>query len=191
MPEDASTGREPTVAETASLVVWLRAGEPQAGAVLNQLYREALIRFCWGYLGDMDEVEDTVQDICYKVLSAAHIPDDFRPWLYALARNHCFNVLRGKARRRDGAAVPVDSQIFETMTGNLTRLVRGEQASRVSTLLLSMPGELRELLRLRYVEELSRAEIAQVLDMPESLVKTRLFEGLKCLREAGRALEES
>ena len=48
----------------------------------------------------------------------------------------------------------------------------------------------REVLRLRYVEDLSRLEIAEVLDIPESVVKSRIFEGLKKLREHASRLEE-
>ena len=47
----------------------------------------------------------------------------------------------------------------------------------------------REAIRLRYVEDLSRAEIAEVLDLPESVVKSRLFESLKKLREQASLLE--
>ena len=58
-----------------------------------------------------------------------------------------------------------------------------ELQSRVSELVQGLPDAQRETLRLRYVEGLSRAEIAEVIETTESVVKSRLFEGLKKLRE--------
>ena len=171
---------------TPSLVARLRRGDPEAGALLDDLYRDALVRFCWGYLGRMEEAEDAVQDICYKVLSSKSAPDAFRPWLYKTARNHCLNLLRRRARRKDGQELPPASQVREVLTGNLTRLVRNEQRSHLSELVLSLSEPQREVLRLRYVENLSRGEIAEVLEISESVAKSRLFEGLRRLRELAR-----
>jgi len=54
----------------------------------------------------------------------------------------------------------------------------------------SLEESQREVLRLRYVEDLSRTEIAEVLDIPESVVKSRIFEGLEKLREQASRLED-
>lgn len=167
---------------TPALVERLRDGDPGAGRALTQLYREALLRFCWGYLGRVDEAEDAVQDVCCKVLASESVPDSFRPWIYKLARNHCLNVLRGRGRRIDGGQLPAASQVLDALTGNLTRLVNDEQVQRVSDLLRELAEPIAEVLRLRYVEELSRGEIAEVLGISESLVKSRLFQGMKHLR---------
>jgi RNA polymerase sigma-70 factor (ECF subfamily) len=182
--DDAAPRREaPTADMTSSLVVRVRAGDPRAGALLDELYRDALVRFCWGYLGRMEEAEDAVQDICCKVLETRIVPDAFRPWLYKIARNHCLNLRRGRARRKDDRDLPSASQLREALTGQLTRLVRDEQKARLEELVRALPETEREILRLRYVEGLSRPEIAEVLDLDESVVKSRLFEGLQRLRE--------
>jgi RNA polymerase sigma-70 factor (ECF subfamily) len=168
---------------TSTLVSRLREGNSEAGALLDELYRDALVRFCWGYLGRVEEAEDAAQDICYKVLTAKGVPDGLRPWLYKIARNHCLNVLRYRARHREDVELPVASHLDELLTGHLTRLVQKEQRDHVGELVRSLPESQREVLRLRYVEDLTRAEIAVVLEIAESLVKSRLFEGLKRLRE--------
>ena len=174
---------------TPSLVVRLRKGDAGAGALLDDLYRDALFRFCWGYLGRNEEAEDAVQDICFKVLAADNVPDNFRPWIYKIARNHCLNLLRGRARRKDRQQLPSASRVHAALTGHLTRLVNEEVRSRLTELVNALSESNREVLRLRYVEDLSRAEIAEVLDLPESVVKSRLFEGLKKLREHTSLLE--
>ena len=75
-------------------------------------------------------------------------------------------------------------------TGNLTRVVKQELRSRIVHLIGALPQKQREAIFLRYGEELSRAEIAYVLDIPESKVKSRLFQGLKKLREHTSLLDE-
>ena len=177
---------------TSELVTLLRGSDPNAPALLGTLYRERLVRFCWGYLGRMDEAEDAVQDICCRVLSAKGIPDAFRPWLYKIARNQCYTLLRRRTQRRqEGHVLPPTSHIHELLTGQLTRLVQDEQRSRVDELVRSLSEEQQEVLRLRYVEDLSRAEIAAVLEISESVVKSRLFEGLKRLRAHASHFQES
>ena len=106
--------------------------------------------------------------------------------MYKVARNHCLNLLRHRRRRKDQQAIPAASQLKDSLTGHLTRLARDERRTQLDDLVLSLPASQREVLRLRYVEELSRGEIAEVLELSESVVKSRLFEGLKSLREQSR-----
>jgi len=177
---------------TAELVDLLRGGDPHAGTLLDELYRERILRFCWGYLGRMDEAEDAVQDVCFRILNTTTVPDAFRPWLYKIARNQCRTLIRRRTRRRqEGHGLPPASQILELLTGQLTRLLHEEEQSRVEELVRRLSADQQEVLRLRYVEDLPRTEIAEVLDLPESVVKSRLFEGLKRLRADASVFDES
>ena len=193
MNGDEQPGKQRDETDTLLLVTRLRDKDTQAAAELQRLYRDVLLRFCWGYLGRMEEAEDAVQDIACKVLASHEIPaaDQFRPWLYKVARNHCLNLLRERATRKDRQALPSASQMADALTGHLTKLVREELRSRLADLVQTLADSQREVLRLRYVEDLSRAEIAQVLDIPESVVKSRLFEGLQKLRESATNLEQT
>ena len=179
----------PPIDLTPSLVGRLRAGDAEVGELLDGIYRQAMVRFCWGHLGSVEEAEDAAQEVFYKVLKAAEVPDNFRAWLYRIARNHCLNVLRARGRRHDDRILPPASQLDARLTGNLTRLARQELRSRIGHLLGTLPAAQREVLSMRYAEELSRPEIAYVLDIPESVVKSRLFEGLKKLREHASLLD--
>ncbi len=174
---------------TPSLVARLRAGDNGAGTLLEQLYRKPMLRFCWGHLGCAEDAEDMVQEVFCRVLASTEIPYNFRAWLYRIARNVCINALRSRGRRRDALVLPSDSQVAGDTTADLARLVKAEFRSRIGHLLATLPAEQREALRLRYVEGLSRAEIAYVLEMPEATVKARLFEGLRKLREHTSLLE--
>ncbi|HNQ23706.1 MAG TPA: sigma-70 family RNA polymerase sigma factor [Phycisphaerae bacterium] len=175
---------------TPSLLVRLRTGDPQAGELLNRLYREAVLRFCFACLQDREEAEDALQDIFCRVLEAGQVPDAFRCWLYRVARNHCAGVLREWARHGRAKPLPTPSRLGRDATGQLTRLVRREEQAKLAELVACLPLEYREVLSLRYVEGLTRAEIAEVLEIPESLVKSRLFTGLRELRQFARPADE-
>lgn len=168
---------------TPSLVARLRAGDGSVGALLDQLYREPIIRFCAGYLRRVEDAEDAAQEVFCKVLAAPTVPDNFRAWIYRVARNHCLNLLRARTRQGAPVALPADSELGAALTGHLTRVIRQELRARLAHLVAAMPAAHREVLCLRYVEGLSRSEIGFVLDLPESVVKSRLFEGLEKLRE--------
>lgn len=168
---------------TPSLVIRLREGETDAGALLDQVYRERLTRFCLGYLGTRDEAEDMVQDVFYKVLSSREVPDNFRAWIYKICRNRCIDWLRAKNRRLGDQPLSAYSHLADHLTGNLTRLVKAEHRAELWRRLADLPAEQREVVLLRYTEGLSRSEIAQVLRVPEKLVKSRIFNGLEKLRK--------
>ncbi|MCH8967328.1 MAG: RNA polymerase sigma factor, partial [Planctomycetes bacterium] len=133
---------------TPTLVLRLQSHDAEAGALLDRLYRDALYRFCWGYLGRGDEAEDAVQDICFKVLRTTDVPENFRPWLYRVARNHCLNLLRARGRRKDGRPLPAPSELQAALTGQLTKLVNQEQKARLGELVEHLSDAHREVLRL-------------------------------------------
>lgn len=165
----------------ADLVALLNRKDPAGASLLQQLHREPLIRFCRGYLSRIEESEDAVQEIFIKVLQASPVPVHFRAWLYKIARNHCLKCLRDGASR--DAPIHQPSQIPELLTGQLTRLIKDEAQSRLNEAFAALSDEQREVLRLRYGQDLTRTDIAEILELPESVVKSRLFEGLKKLRD--------
>jgi len=185
----SQSGQDETDMRTHALIEHLRHGDAAAGTLLTELFREPVQRFCWGYLGRTDESEDAWQEVCYRVLISKNVPEFFRPWLYKIARNVCLNMLRTRANRKDAQTIVAESQVQDVLTGHLTRMVKSEMRSSLSKMVETLSPEQSEVLRLRYVEGLSRAEIAEVLDLTEPLVKSRLFEGLRALREYASLLE--
>lgn len=174
---------------TPELVARLRTGDGKAGRILCDLYTPPLMRFCFRYLDSQDEAEDVVQESFLRVLGSDAVPANFRAWIYKIARNRCLDVIRSRGRRIDDQEMPEASRINADLTGCLTRLVRREQRAHLRQALAELPENHREVLHLRYVEDLSRADIAQVLDLDEKIVKSRLYEGMVKLR-ASDTLQE-
>ncbi|MCA8980763.1 MAG: sigma-70 family RNA polymerase sigma factor [Planctomycetes bacterium] len=148
---------------------------------LRELYGEPLLRFAYGYLRDEVAAEVVVREVFLRALEGDEEPDRARPWLYRIARNLCLNQLRDGARRGEGR-LRTAFDAAESGTGALTRLLGAERDAEVNAWLAQLSTEHQEVLRLRYAEDLSRAEIAEVLQIPPSLVKTRLYEGVRRLR---------
>ncbi len=176
---------------TPSLVAHLRGGHEQAAELLDTIYREKLICFCHGYLRSRDEAEDVVQEVFYRVLKNTTAPQNFRAWIYKICRNRCLDIRRARGRRRDDGQLPDSSHIDAELTGYLTRLVRGEQWERLRELVEALPADQREVLHLRYAEGLSRGEIAEVLEITEKLVKSRLYHGMEKLRLHNSLVDDS
>jgi len=168
---------------TPSLVAGLRTGDASAAELLEELYREPLRRFALGYLRDAGEAEDATQEVFVKVLESTSVPERFRAWIYRIARNHCLNRLQSRRGAVDDRALTSEPGAVLSQTGHLSRMVRVEEGERLRALMESLALEQREVLHLRYSEELSRDEIAEVLDLSVSVVKSRLYEGMKKLRE--------
>lgn len=166
---------------TPSLVLRLRAGDGAAGELLECAWRERLVTFCSSYLRHRQDAEDAASEVIVRVLAARDVPEDFRPWILRIARNHCLNRLRDAAPR---AHEPLASDVdrIATATGPLTQAARADDRDFLQRTLARLSPEERELLRLRYVDDLSREEIAAVVDLPVSVVKSRLYEAIATLR---------
>ena len=167
---------------TPSLVRRLRSGDAHAGQVLDDLYREPIYRLCCAYLDNVEEAEDAVQEVFCRVLRAEQVPDNFRAWLYRIARNYCLDVKRQWIQRGPKGTLPSESKLGEVLTGHLSRLLKQEEQARMMQVLATLPESEREILSLRYSAGMSRDQIAELLELTTSVVKSRLFEGLKKLR---------
>ncbi len=152
---------------------------PGSPAALAESLRAPLTRFARGYLGPA-EAEDAVQDVLVRALAAPEAPAELRAWLYRALRNHCTNLLRARGLRPEELASACEPAADATRL--LSRLVQAEERADLAQWLARLPAPEREALLLRYVEELSREEIARVLDVSPATVKTWLFAGLERLR---------
>ncbi len=162
-----------------------RGGDTQARGELVSRYQETILRFCQTYLGGLHDAEDAAQDVMACVATGDRLPDQrFRPWLYRVARNRCLADLRTRRNNRVGVgSVAGASRWPSPRTGPRTAVLRNEWYERLHKLVDDMSEHHREVLILRYFEDLGRKEIAEILELNESVVKSRLFEARQKLRE--------
>ena len=133
-------------------------------------------RLAYSYLHDREEALDAVQTAVCKALEKQDSLRDagaVRTWFYRILVNVCTDVLR---QRKLVTLVPPEALDAGSYEDPLPE--DGSLAKRVDAL----PPEVSAIIRLRFYEEQSLAEISRILDCPLSTVKTRLYTGLKKLR---------
>jgi RNA polymerase sigma-70 factor (ECF subfamily) len=131
-----------------------------------------------------EDAWDLLQDVWMKVIQGIgklREPRYFSTWLYRVARNTAISHLRKKGPTR---SLTTDEGEMEIPDGNPEDSIRNLEAAEVHRALdaLSLPH--REVLTLRFLEDFSLAEIAEVTGVPEGTVKSRLHHAKRSLREA-------
>jgi RNA polymerase sigma-70 factor (ECF subfamily) len=138
--------------------------------------------------GDRSLSEDLTQDAFLHVLRGLHsyrYPRPFKPWLYAIA----LNCTRDHYKRADTCHTLATPDSEADLDGGADRapsfeehLVQQGDTQELATALLALPFHQREVLLLRYCQDLSLADIAETLEIPVGTVKSRLCLGLRALK---------
>jgi RNA polymerase sigma factor (sigma-70 family) len=160
------------------LVRLVREGSPRAFEAIYDRYSKPILSFCRHMLGSREEAEDAVQQsflAAYNALVASQKPIQLRPWLYAIARNHCLSVLR---RRRD--QVPLEG-VEPSVEGLSSAVQRREDLRLMLSDVSRLPDEQRAALVLSELDSLSHEEIADVLGCPREKVKALVFQARSSL----------
>jgi RNA polymerase sigma-70 factor (ECF subfamily) len=138
---------------------------------------------------DPAAAEDVVQDAFVRALTyfSGFRGGDARAWLLRIVRNTAYARL---SARRTAAEVPLDvpeaDDLSEDAPDPEAALARVEGLSLLSDALAALPAELREVLVLRELEEMSYRDIAAVTGVPIGSVMSRLFRARGALAGFGR-----
>ena len=137
-------------------------------------YSEMLFRLSYSMLQSREDAEDVLQDVFVKILSR---PFDFnsaeheRAWLVRVTLNRCHDILRKKKIRRYTPLEDIVSLPAEEKDMSILREVQ------------ALPSDKREVVLLRYFEDFSVQEIAEILHITPSAVKMRLARARELLKE--------
>jgi len=162
-----------------------------AFAVLYRRYLDRVYGYAFYQLGDHHDAEDATERTFLAALAALGEFRDtgstFRAWLFRIAHNTIANAHRTRARRPT-VALP---QAWDRPAPDAdpARLVgRGEELRELLTLIDQLPDDRRQVILLRFVDELTSREIGVVLERSEGAVRVLLHRALREL--AGRLAEE-
>lgn len=178
-----------TPSEVTGDVLALQRGDRGAFGSLMARYQNRLYRYLLRWVHDPATAEDLFQQTWLKVLEkigSFNPKHSFDAWLFAVARNLAIDYLR--RRRPQTLQEPQDDsppgleRYPARGPGALDRLLSSERAALVQQALESQPATYREVLSLRFEEEMKLEEIAEVLAIPLSTVKSRLGRALEHLR---------
>jgi RNA polymerase sigma-70 factor (ECF subfamily) len=176
--------------ENKALAQGLQRRDPQLLDSLIEQYQFRLFRYLLYITGDRTRAEDFFQETWIRVLERGHQYDGksrFEGWLFAIARNLVIDWQRQRKVQSLDALTdseqPHPLQITdERRPSALQAVLASEQDEQVQGAMGQLAAVYREVLLLRFQEELQIEEIAAVLGAPASTVKSRLYRGLEALR---------
>jgi RNA polymerase sigma-70 factor (ECF subfamily) len=167
----------------AELLDAWREGDARAGNELLERHVDALVRFF------ESKAEDAVDDLVQRTMLACVLHRDrmreaasFRGFLFAVARNEIYDHYKRVARERQ-AFDPSVSSVHDLAPTPSAALTQGDARGAISFALRAIPIELQIAVELHYWEELTTAELADALGVPQGTVKSRLRRAKEMLRE--------
>lgn len=168
--------------DSQALARGLRRRDPDLLDQLIEQYQFRLYRYLLYLTGNAATAEDLHQETWIRVLERGHQYDGqskFETWLFAIARHLVIDL--GRRQRPDD----LDSLAEEPRAGGVSafeQVASQETAAQIEAWLSRVPAVYREVLVLRFQEELALEEISVILGTPLSTVKSRLYRGLDALR---------
>ncbi len=185
--------------EDRELIEAVRGGDPSAYRGLVERYQGRVYALLCGMVRDREEARDLTQEAfirAYRQLDRFRGDAGFYTWLYRIAMNVAIDHLRRQRSRRqeafeegvaardgDGAIDPAHSR------ADPSRAVERQQIGEaIFQALEKLSDEHRQVILLREVEGLSYREIAEVMEIPEGTVMSRLFYARRKLRDLLREM---
>ena len=174
----------------ASLILQARQGDGAGWETLVGQHQQAVFRLAYLLLGDAAEADDVAQETfirAYRALDRFDVNRPLRPWLMRIAANlarnrrrsvgRYFAAVQRLIRAEPGAAFAASAQ---------AQLVERERAHSLWQAVRRLGPADQEIIYLRYFLELSEAEAADTLDIPDGTVKSRTHRALARLRAVER-----
>jgi RNA polymerase sigma-70 factor (ECF subfamily) len=178
-------------AENAAIAKGLKLGDADLLDHLIDQYQHRLMRYLTFLCGRSDVAEDLFQETWMRVLlrgAQYNGQARFDTWLFTIARNLVIDLSRKRTMSSLDQMQDTengDDRPFEIAAGDpspFEQLRVREDGAEVVEAMLTLEPNYREVLTLRFYEEMALEEIAQVTHAPLSTVKSRLYRGMAALK---------
>jgi len=183
--------REPS---SEDLMARIAKGDDDGFEILVNRHQASVLNLIYRFIGDRTQAKDLAQEVFIKVWQAAKTykpKAKFTTWIYRIAANLCFNELKSARCRRwfqfHRSNGDNEGSIEETFSDGLPTaedLLLGKERSRqISDALQSLPDNQRMALVLKRYDDLSYAEIGQIIGCSVSAVESLLVRAKRTLQE--------
>ena len=181
------------IIEERKIIKKAAAGSADAFEQLLLKYQTPIYNLCLRMTGNPEDAADMTQEAFLKAwrsLSSFQFESSFSTWLYRLTTNTCLDYLRSQ-KRRPQCSLTVEDDDGEEQVLDVTdeaptpeeALLSAEERSQLVHALSQLEASQRQIITLRVVNDLSYAEIAEILDVKEGTVKSRLARARDNLRK--------
>jgi RNA polymerase sigma-70 factor (ECF subfamily) len=165
--------------DEASLIAAAKKDPGEFGKIY-QLYIQSIFRYLYSRIGSLPEAEDATAQTFLAALEALDRykhRGHFAAWLFAIARRKAMDAFRARrqAPLENAENVPVDTDVLQ-------QVIQTEQIAALAKLISTLNEEEHELIRLRYIAELSFSEIGRLLNRSEEAVKKSFYRLLARLQ---------
>lgn len=176
--------------ENAAIARGLKRQDPELLDHLIETYQHRLMRYLMFLTGKREVSEDLFQEVWIRVLRSGSQYNGkarFETWIFTIARNLVIDLSRKRTmasldEMRDVGEDERPFEIAEDGPSPLDQFQTRENAAELAQVMLSLEPSYREVLALRFHEDMSLEEIATVTHAPLSTVKSRLYRGLAALK---------
>lgn len=155
-----------------------KSKSPMLFGILYDRYVKMVYNKCYGFSKSSSEAEDLTQDVfltVYLKLSTFKGKSKFSTWLYSLTYNFCTNyVNRDKQRKISENSMPVEETKEKYIPEVSDKEILEMQSHKLKKALDLVDPEDRSILLLKYQDDTSIKDLAELLDIGESAVKMRL-----------------
>jgi RNA polymerase sigma-70 factor, ECF subfamily len=160
-------------------------------------YNDALFRHALLRVSNREKAIDLVHDTFTKAwtyLRGGYTIDNFRPFLYKVLNNLIIDEYRRRKESSLDALLEIDGvdegsfdDLSESTAEALAATIDGKKAFE---LLEELPDQYREVIILRFVDQLGPREISELIEETENVVSVRIHRGLKMLRQKIEGLDD-
>jgi len=163
------------------LVIGCQRGDLNAFEQLVSRWHDRLKRHAWHLTGDSDASAEIVQDawvVIVRTIRNLKEPTSFRGWAFRIVSNKAADWIRRQTRQRT-----LRSDLKTRRADDGSDAESDNRTSDIQAGLQELPEVSRQILSLKYLDNLSTREIARTLDIPVGTVKSRLFNAREQLKQ--------
>ena len=177
-----SKHKSPFIYIDEELIAQFQRGNENAYIELVNRYRDKLINFVFGFLGDAELAEDVVQDTMLKLYEKKHYYREiakFSTWLYTIARNQANSEFRKRKRMKISylSQMTKQEQDYEIkdLGPDLNKKLQNQfLEKRIRNAIQKLPEHFKSVIILRDIQELSYDTISEIVGVPLGTVKARI-----------------
>ena len=165
--------------EDADLIKKARKGDVEAYNLLVSRWEKRVFNYLLRLIGNREDASDLSQDVflkAYQNIRKLDDPSRFAPWLFRIAHNEAYSMFRKRRPEIDASEAP------ESVLGVVETAYPVEMSLAAAAALERLAPEQKEAVVLKIYQGFKFEEMAGILDIPVSTVKSRLYTALDLLK---------